>query len=231
MMHISESCISQVVVGIAPEPPGAASPASGAFAALFGDGRPPPDDPTAERILDSALDQFIAFGLRRTSVDDIAKRAGLTRVTVYRHFQNRDVLVAATLYREYQRFLAVLDPVVRVVPTMEERIVEGFLVALRHVQSHPLIGGLLRSEPELVLPALTVDGGPALVAMREYLTRSFTRFQCEAGISGGDPAPAAEIMVRVVMSFLLNPTSCVELADDEAARAFARRYLAPMLRA
>lgn len=216
---------------MAGEPIAAGSAESDAVAALFGGGEPPPDDPTTERILDSALELFAVFGLRRTSVDDVAKRAGVTRVTVYRRFQNRDQLVNATLYREYQRFLAVLDPVVRVVPTMEERIAEGFLVALRHVQSHPLIGGLLRSEPELVLPALTIDGGPALIAMRAYLTHSFERFQREAGIVGSDPAPAAEIMVRIVMSFLLNPTSCVELKDDDAARAFARRYLAPMLRA
>lgn len=210
----------------------AGGPAPDAVLALFGSGEPPPDDPTTERILDAALSQFVAFGLRRTTVDDVAKSAGVSRVTVYRRFQNREALIGATLYREYQRFLAVLDPAVRVMPTMEERIAEGFLVALRHVQSHPLIGGLLRSEPELVLPALTVDGGPALVAMRDYLTRSFERFQREAGIGDApDPAPAAEIMVRIVMSFLLNPTSCVELTDDEAARAFARRYLAPMLRA
>jgi AcrR family transcriptional regulator len=202
-----------------------------AVAALFGDAGTPPEDATTERILDAALAQFVDFGLRRTSVDDVAKRAGVSRVTVYRRFQNRDVLVGATLAREYQRFLAVLDPVVRVLPTMQERVVEGFLVTLRHVRSHPLLGGLLRSEPETVLPALTVDGGPALVAMRDYLTRAFERFQREAGVEvpDPDPAPAAEIMVRIVMSFLLNPTSCVDLADDEAVRSFARRYLAPML--
>jgi AcrR family transcriptional regulator len=198
-------------------------------AALFGEAASQPDDATTERILDAALAQFVDFGLRRTSVDDVAKRAGVSRVTVYRRFQNRDVLVGATLAREYQRFLTVLDPVVRALPTMRERIVEGFLVTLRHMQSHPLLGGLLRSEPETVLPALTVDGGPALVAMRDYLTRAFERFQQDAGIRDPDPAPAAEIMVRIVMSFLLNPTSCVDLADDEAARSFARRYLAPML--
>jgi hypothetical protein len=112
---------------------------------------------------------------------------------------------------------------------MEERVTEGFLVTLRHVQSHPLIGGLLRTEPELVLPALTVSGGPGLIAMREYLTRSFERFQRDAGLPGPDPGPAAELMVRMVVSFLLNPTSCVELSDDEAVRSFARRFLAPLL--
>lgn len=112
---------------------------------------------------------------------------------------------------------------------MEERITEGFLVTLRQVRSHPLLGGLLRTEPELVLRALTVDGGPGLIAMREYLAGSFQRFQPDAGPPVPDPDPAAELMVRIVVSFLLNPTSCIDLADDEAVRSFARRFLAPLL--
>ncbi len=87
----------------------------------------------------------------------------------------------------------------------------------------------LRTEPELVLPALTVDGGPGLIAMREYLARSFERFQLDAGLPCPDPNPSAELMVRIVVSFLLNPTSCIDLADDEAVRSFARRFLAPLL--
>ena len=194
----------------------------------------PPDDATTERILDAALAQFTQFGMRRTSMDDIAKRAGVTRVTVYRRFRTRDQLIAVTIHREYLRFLAILDPAIKGLPTMEERITEGFLVALRHVQSHPLLGGLLRAEPELVLPALTVEGGPGLIAMREYLTRSFERFERDSGRPGPGPGPgprpAAELMVRIVVSFLLNPTSCIELSDDEAVRSFARRFLAPLLR-
>jgi AcrR family transcriptional regulator len=203
-----------------------------AVTALFGGDEAPLQDAITERILDAALDLFSGFGLRRTSVDDIAKQAGVSRVTVYRRFQTRDLLIGATLQREYQRFLAVLDAVVRVLPSMEDRIVEGFLVTLRHVQSHPLMGGLLHSEPELVLPALTVDGGPALVAMRDYLSQSFVHFLRRGGdgVERAEVEPAAEMMVRIVMSFLLNPTSCIDLADDDAARAFARRFLAPMLR-
>jgi AcrR family transcriptional regulator len=206
----------------------------GIVAALFGDpaeqGANPPDNATTGRILDAALALFAEFGMRRTSVDDIAKRAGVTRVTVYRRFRTRDLLIGVTIHREYLRFLDILGPAVQGLPTMEERITEGFLVTLRHVQSHPLLGGLLRTEPELVLPALTVDGGPGLIAMRDYLARSFERFPADAGQPVPDPYPAAELMVRVVVSFLLDPVSCVDLADDEAVRSFARRFLAPLIR-
>ncbi|WP_399892649.1 TetR/AcrR family transcriptional regulator [Streptomyces sp. BBFR51] len=189
------------------------------------------EDPTARRILDAALDQFTVFGLRRSSMDDVAKRAGVSRVTVYRRFQNKEKLVEQTLLRENSRFFQRLDAAVASLPTMEERVVEGFVVALRHTRAHPLFGGLLRLEPEVVLPHLTVNGGSSLSATVDYLTGHLRRAQRAEGRPDQDPRPVAELMVRVAVSFLLNPASCIEMEDEDQARAFARRYLAPLLNA
>jgi AcrR family transcriptional regulator len=187
------------------------------------------EDRTARRILDAALEQFTVFGLRRSSMDDVAKRAGVSRVTVYRRFQNKDRLVEQTLLRENNRFFQRLDAAVAALPTMEERVVEGFVVALRHTRAHPLFGGLLRLEPDVVLPYLTVHGGSSLSATVEYLTGHLRRAQQAEGRPDEDPRPVAELMVRVAVSFLLNPASCIEMDDEDQARAFARRYLAPLL--
>ncbi|MER6167779.1 TetR/AcrR family transcriptional regulator [Streptomyces violaceorubidus] len=189
------------------------------------------EDPTARRILDAALEQFTVFGLRRSSMDDVAKRAGVSRVTVYRRFGTKDTLVEQTLLRENSRFFQRLDQAVAALPTMEERVVEGFVVALRHTRAHPLFGGLLRLEPEVVLPYLTVHGGSSLAATVDYLTAHLRRAQQAEGRPGDDPRPVAELMVRVAVSFLLNPASCIEMEDEDQARAFARRYLAPLLTA
>ena len=124
--------------------------------------RTEPEDDTARRILDAALEQFTLLGVRRSSVDDVAKRAGVSRVTVYRRFQTKDRLVEETLLRELSRFFARLDAAVAGLPTMRERVIEGFVVALRHTRAHPLFGGMLRLEPEVVLPYLTVQGGSSL---------------------------------------------------------------------
>ncbi|MFI0238619.1 TetR family transcriptional regulator [Streptomyces sp. NPDC016845] len=191
--------------------------------------RPEPEDHTARRILDAALEQFTLLGLRRSSVDDVAKRAKVSRVTVYRRFQNKDTLVEEVLLRELGRFFQRLDAAVAVLPDMKERVVEGFVVALRHTRAHPLFGGLLRVEPELVLPFFTVQGGPSLSVTVEYLTDRLRRAQQAEGRPDGDLRPVAELMVRVAVSFLLNPVSCIELEDEDQARAFARRYLAPLL--
>ncbi|MER5633322.1 TetR/AcrR family transcriptional regulator [Streptomyces nitrosporeus] len=186
-------------------------------------------DRTARRILDGALEQFTLLGLRRSSVDDVARRAGVSRVTVFRRFRSKDKLVEAVLLRENSRFFRRLDATVAALPTMEERVVEGFVVALRHTRAHPLFGGLLRLEPELVLPYLTVQGGSSLSATVTYLTGHLRRAQQTEGRPGEDPQPVAELMVRVAVSFLLNPVGCIEMDDEDQVRAFARRYLAPLL--
>lgn len=189
----------------------------------------PPSDALTEQILDAAREQFMTFGLRRSTVDDVAKRAKVSRVTVYRRIGNKEALVSACLLREYRRFVGEVDEVVATLPTMEDRIVEGFVVVLRLIREHPLIGGLMRLEPEMMLPFLTLESGPAFLAMRGYLTDRLRRAQRAEGKGEGDPTPVAELMVRITVSFLLNPVSCFELEDDEHVRDFARRYLVPLL--
>ncbi|MFD0337495.1 TetR/AcrR family transcriptional regulator [Streptomyces sp. NPDC127117] len=191
----------------------------------------PPSDALSEQILDAAREQFTTFGLRRSTVDDVAKRARVSRVTVYRRIGNKDSLVSACLLREYRRFVVEVDDAVAALPTTEDRLVEGFAAVLRHIREHPLIGGLLRLEPETMLPFLTLESGPAFLAIREYLADRLRDARRAEGRPACDPAPVAELMVRITVSFLLNPVSCFELDDDTQVREFARRYLVPLLAA
>ncbi|WP_250293210.1 TetR/AcrR family transcriptional regulator [Streptomyces atroolivaceus] len=194
-------------------------------------GETPPSDALSEQILDAAREQFMTFGLRRSTVDDVAKRAKVSRVTVYRRIGNKDNLVSACLLREYRRFVSDVDEAVAALPTMEDRLVAGFVAVLKHIREHPLVGGLLRLEPEIMLPFLTLESGPAFLAMRGYLADRLRHAQRAEGRPETDPTPVAELMVRITVSFLLNPVSCFELDDDEQVRAFARRYLVPLLSA
>jgi AcrR family transcriptional regulator len=185
-------------------------------------------DPTTTRILDAARDQFGTFGLRRSTVEDVARRAKVGRVTVYRRFDTKNALVEAVLVREARRFLAAFDAEVAGLPTMEERIVAGFVVALRGARS-ALIGRLLELEPETALPFLTTRGGPILGVLRDHLAASFVRAPDATAIHAAEATRVAEIFVRLTVSFLLTPESIVPVDDELQARAFARRFLAPMV--
>jgi AcrR family transcriptional regulator len=55
---------------------------------------------THERLVSTALDTFLLQGIRKTSMDDVAKAAGVTRVTIYRYFQDKKELVRAAFLKE-----------------------------------------------------------------------------------------------------------------------------------
>ncbi|MDT5189565.1 MAG: hypothetical protein QOI28_1816, partial [Mycobacterium sp.] len=59
-----------------------------------------PADPSTEAILDAALLEFERHGFHRVALDDVARRAGVSRTTIYRRFANRDELVGAVIERE-----------------------------------------------------------------------------------------------------------------------------------
>ena len=141
---------------------------------------PGPADETSERILNAAVTQAEEFGVRRFTIGDVAQRVGLSRVTVYKYFPGKDRLIEAVLLREMRRFLRDVDAAVASCETLEERLVEGFVFALGWLRKHRLLNRLLRSEPELIVPHLTVRAGPVLTAGREFIA-SFARREAAEG--------------------------------------------------
>ncbi|MCU1355456.1 MAG: transcriptional regulator, TetR family, partial [Acidimicrobiales bacterium] len=91
------------------------------------------------RILDAARDEILTFGVRRTNVEDIARRAGVARITIYRRFPGKDELVRAVVLREGRRVFAEVDAVVAGFDDIEDQMVEGFAAILRIIRSHPLL--------------------------------------------------------------------------------------------
>lgn len=54
------------------------------------------------RIIDAASDLLSEVGYRNAKMDDIAKRAGITKVTLYSYFQSKENLYLAVIYRSFQ---------------------------------------------------------------------------------------------------------------------------------
>lgn len=183
-------------------------------------------DPTAEQILDAALGQFEQFGFRRTSMGDVAKSAKLVRSTVYRYFDSKDALIGAVIFRELRRFLKQFGAATEPADSIEDAAAEGFVTVLSFVRTSPVLGPLLKIESEVLLPYLTVDGGPILAFARTYLADRL-RNVGDTDVNA-DLEPLAETLVRLAMSFVLLGDSCIDLDDEESVRGYARKYLAPI---
>ncbi len=188
---------------------------------------------TSERILDGAVQQAEEFGVRRFTIGDVAQRVGVSRVTVYKYFPGKDQLVEAVLQREMRRFLRDVDAAVAPYDTLEERLVEGFVFALGWLRKHRLLNRLLRTDPELIVPNLTVGAGSVLAAGREFIA-SFARREAADGslpLADAEIEGVSELLARAVLSFLLTPDSVLGMRTQAEIRTFAEQYLAPTLQA
>ena len=183
-------------------------------------------DEVGTTILDAALDEFQKYGLRRTTVEDVARVAGVARITIYRRFPTKDDLVRAVLVREGQRLFASVDAAVRD-QSVEDGVVEGFVAILGGVRNHPLTSRLLETEPETILPFFTTGAGPVIAASRMYLAGYLKAAQKRGQLKPFDADAIAELLVRVAISMVLTPESTIPLDTDRQLRAFARKYVLP----
>ncbi|WP_019633260.1 TetR/AcrR family transcriptional regulator [Actinomadura atramentaria] len=185
----------------------------------------PAADVLDTRILDAALAEFETYGPRRVSVEDVARRAGVARTTIYRRFGGKENLLQAVILREVRGFLTAIALATEDLPTPEDAIVEGFVAGLRDARTHPLLTRVLESEPEVFLPQLTMNGGAVMIAARDVIAARLRL----ARPDGDDCTTVAEVLLRVALSLLLVPGGGLVLEDEAAMRAFARGYLTRML--
>lgn len=179
------------------------------------------------RLLDAALEEFSAYGLRRTSMENVAERAGLARSTLYRRFSNKRELARAVAMRQSRAHLVELVRAVEGLPTVEDRLVEAFVRGISRARTDGLLHRLLQAEPETVLPYFTTHSDIALDLGRNFLAEQLRR--SPGPPIKGDPDATAELIFRLAMSIMLAPRGHIPLDSEEDLRAFARAYLVPLL--
>ncbi|MGW4478515.1 TetR/AcrR family transcriptional regulator [Rhodococcus triatomae] len=177
-------------------------------------------------MLDAAREEFERYGIRRTNMDDIARRAGISRSTLYRRFPNKDALVEMLVLHDTATFFAALD---RVAANRDPRgaVVECFTRGVRLTQEMPLVARILESEPELILGLTNrTDGAPIVQAATQVAS---TLRRSGATMSDEDLAAVSELLVRIAVSLMLNPQGQLDISDQDAVRQYADRFLARLV--
>jgi AcrR family transcriptional regulator len=101
-------------------------------------------------ILDAARECILAVGVRRTTLTDVARRAGVSRMTLYRRYPDLEAVLSALMTREFGRLVRPVDG-----DTTRERVVAMVVDGSRALASDPLFVRLLDVDPELLLPYVT----------------------------------------------------------------------------
>jgi len=111
-----------------------------------------------ERLLVSATRLFVHFGYRKTSMDEVAKAAGLAKGTVYLYYRNKAELVLHAIALEKRAYLNQLEPLLTAEIEPAERLQALIALGLIAIREMPLAGRLTGGDQELALALREVDG-------------------------------------------------------------------------
>lgn len=185
-----------------------------------------PADATAA-ILDAALVEFEQHGFRRVALDDVARRAGVSRTTIYRRFANRDELVAAVIERENVALFADIANELKAAGPQSNYYVEAFTLSILRFRRHRVLNQMITDEPALVQELMHRHYGAAVermaAALRVIFPDGFADRIGEQAVND-----LADTILRYAAMALLLP-SMQPLDTDDDIRAFATRHFLPSL--
>ncbi len=109
---------------------------------------------THDRILDGAMHAIARHGLGKLAMRDVGAAAGVARGTVYRHFANREALLAELGHREAERFITQWRVALMSVPVGEQRLRAALEYPAKFAREYPILQRLLETDPDYVLRAI-----------------------------------------------------------------------------
>ena len=184
-------------------------------------------DPATTAILDAAVVEFEQHGFGRVALDDVARRARVSRTTIYRRFAGRDELVAAVIDRENAVLFANIADELKSRRPQSNYYVEAFTLSIVRFRQHRVLTRMLADEPGLMLELADQHWDAAVERMAAALRIIFPDGFAERI---GDQAveELAETILHYAAMVLLLP-SRKPLVDADDIRAFATDHFLPSL--
>lgn len=187
---------------------------------------------TGDRLLDAARDCILAVGWKRTTLTDVARRAGVSRMTVYRTYPDMTSLFGDLMTREWVSVLAEVLSGEADEATTPHRIATQLAHSVAALRANPLFQRIVDVDPELLLPYLLQRRGRSQQAVLELLVPEIKQGQDAGSIRAGDSELLARSLLLMAQGFVLSPNTMVDdnvTADDinEQLADLVERYLAP----
>lgn len=185
----------------------------------------PPD--TRTRILEGALHSVERLGLAKTSLEDVAQTAGLSRATIYRYFPGgRDQVITETVTWEVENFLERIAGVVEQLGTIDEKLQAALLIGHRAIGDHLLLQQLLSTEPQELFRELAEVGPLMRTAIAEYIAEQLRAERLQPGV---DVDQVSDYCSRLFLSYI-GSHGANDLSDPAAvARIVETQVLAGVL--
>jgi AcrR family transcriptional regulator len=185
--------------------------------------------PGAERTprdgyLDAARACILDVGWRRTTLTEVARRAGVSRMTIYRAWPDMPTLLGDLMTREWGELVAARH--------REAELVAAMVDTVRALRDNELFVRIVELDPQLLLPYLLARRGRSQQAVLELVAARVAAGQAEGTVRDGDPEAIARGLLLACHGFVLSAQTMVDDAVgpdalDEELRHLLAAALSP----
>lgn len=180
-------------------------------------------EPRPDAYLDAARDCILDVGWRRTTLTEVAKRAGVSRMTIYRAWSDMSSLLGDLMTREWVG-IAAATRVAAVDTTTPEGIAAAALSTVRALRDNELFVRIVELDPDLMLPYLLSRRGRSQEALIEILAAEIESGQRSGAVRGGDAVLMARSLTLAAHGFVFSASTMVDagVGLDDLDAEFAR---------
>jgi AcrR family transcriptional regulator len=187
-------------------------------------------DPLAA-YLDAARACILDVGWRRTTLTEVARRAGVSRMTIYRAWPDMPAVLGDLMTREWgevvTRAVAEADATLDEKANAADRIVAEVVGTTRALRDNELFVRIVELDPELLLPYLLTRRGRSQEAIAAHTAGRLREGQDDGSVRTGDPVAIARALLLAAHGFVLSAHTMV---DDEVGEDDLDRELEHLVR-
>jgi AcrR family transcriptional regulator len=173
-----------------------------------------------DKIIDATIRCFRRYGIDKTSMDDIAKAAKLSRPTIYRYFPSRHHLAVEVMVREVRDHTRLVVPVLKEHRYPPRALVEGIMFDLAMAKEHPYTSIIVSDAGSELLAKVSGSDETMLAAMSEQWLPSLTRWREDGYLRPELKMDDVLLWITLYMHTSLGK-SFVKISEDRMRRMLA----------
>jgi AcrR family transcriptional regulator len=182
--------------------------------------------------LDAARACILDVGWRRTTLTEVARRAGVSRMTIYRAWPDMQSVLGDLMTREWAQVVAAAvaeaDATLPGRATVAERMVAEIVATVVALRDNELFVRIVELDPELLLPYLLTRRGRSQQAIADLTVDRIREGRADGSVRAGDPVAMSRALLLAAHGFVLSAHTMI---DDDLDEAGLDRELGTLLRA